>query len=55
MTISVGETPIGQFGEVHPEVLTNWDLFYPAAFVELDLDAITEIWEDDKKNSSLLA
>ena len=34
---------IGQFGEVHPEVLTNWRLFDPASFIELDLDTITEL------------
>jgi phenylalanyl-tRNA synthetase beta chain len=34
---------VGQFGEVHPEVLTNWQLFYPASFIELDLDTITKI------------
>lgn len=34
---------IGQFGEVHPEVLTNWELFYPASFIELDLDAIEQL------------
>ena len=40
----VGEgTLIGQFGEVHPEVLTNWHLFDPASFIELDLDAIIEL------------
>lgn len=32
---------IGQFGEVHPEVLTNWYLFDPASFIELDMDTIT--------------
>jgi len=48
MTVSVEETPVGQFGEVHPQILTNWDLFYPAGFVELDLDTITEIWNGDK-------
>jgi phenylalanyl-tRNA synthetase beta chain-like protein/tRNA synthetase-like protein len=48
MTISVGETPIGQFGEVHPEVLTRWELFYPASFIELDLDTITEMWVGEK-------
>ena len=37
MTISVEDTPIGQFGEIHPEVLTRWELFYPASFIELDL------------------
>ncbi len=48
MTISVGDTPIGQFGEVHPEVLTRWGLFYPASFIELDLDALTEMWVGEK-------
>jgi hypothetical protein len=48
MTISVEDTTIGQFGELHPEVLTRWELFYPASFIELDLDAITEIWVGTK-------
>ncbi len=48
MAISVGDTPIGQFGEVHPEVLTRWELFYPASFIELDLDTITEMWVGEK-------
>ncbi|HEV2582116.1 MAG TPA: hypothetical protein VGT44_14770, partial [Ktedonobacteraceae bacterium] len=30
MQVCAGDASIGQFGEVHPEVLTNWDLFYPA-------------------------
>src|SRR6266480_1933715 len=48
MTISVEDTPIGQFGELHPEILTSWELFYPASFIELDLDTITEIWVGEK-------
>ena len=48
MTVSVGETPIGQFGEVHPEVLTRWELFYPTSFIELDLDAISEMWDGNQ-------
>ncbi len=48
MTFSVEDTPIGQFGELHPEVLTRWELFYPASFIELDLDTITEIWVGEK-------
>ncbi len=48
MTISVGDTPIGQFGEVHPEILTRWELFYPASFIELDLDTITDMWLGEK-------
>jgi hypothetical protein len=59
MMVSVGDTPIGQFGEVHPEVLTRWELFNPASFIELDLDAITAMWvgmkPDDQKDSSVLA
>ena len=46
MEIYSGESEgklIGQFGEVHPEVLTNWHLFDPASFIELDLDAIIEM------------
>lgn len=37
------DTLIGQFGEIHPEVLTNWELFYPASFIKLDLDTIEKI------------
>jgi hypothetical protein len=48
MAISVENMSIGQLGEVHPEVLTRWDLFYPASFIELDLDAITEMWVGEK-------
>jgi hypothetical protein len=48
MTISVEDTPIGQFGELHPEVLTRWELFYSTSFIELDLDAITEMWAGTK-------
>jgi phenylalanyl-tRNA synthetase beta chain len=48
MTIFVEDITIGQFGEVHPEVLTRWELFYPASFIELDLDTITEMWVGEK-------
>ena len=51
MTITATETPIGQFGEVHPEVLTRWELFYPASFIELDLDTITEMWVGTKSGA----
>jgi hypothetical protein len=46
MDIYYGEsenTLIGRFGEVHPEVLTNWHLFDPASFIRLDLDTIEKI------------
>jgi hypothetical protein len=48
MTVFVGETPIGQFGEVHPEVLTRWELFQPTSFIELDLDTISDMWLREK-------
>jgi len=48
MTISVEDTIIGQFGELHPEALTRWELFYPASFIELDLDTIAEMWVGTK-------
>lgn len=51
MTISVKDSIIGQFGELHPEVLTRWELFYPASFIELDLDAITEMWVGTKSGA----
>ena len=48
MKIFVDDTIVGQFGELHPEVLTRWELFYPASFIELDLDAIAEMWVGEK-------
>src|SRR5260370_18690724 len=55
MTVSTGDiTIIVQFGEVHPEVLTRWELFYPASFIKLDLDALSRFWAgilpDDHEN-----
>ncbi len=44
MMVYSGDESIGQFGEVHPETLVNWELFYPASFIELDLDAIERLW-----------
>lgn len=34
------ETPVGTFGEVHPEVLENYDLPYKAYLFEFDLEAL---------------
>jgi phenylalanyl-tRNA synthetase beta subunit len=31
---------IGTFGILHPEVLGNFDILYPATCVELDLEAL---------------
>jgi hypothetical protein len=44
MMVYAGDEVIGQFGEVHPETLVNWELFYPASFVELDPGAIERLW-----------
>lgn len=33
-------TPIGTFGMLHPEVLSNFDIQYPSSCVELDLEAL---------------
>lgn len=44
MRVLAGDAQIGQFGELHPEVLTNWQVFYPASFIEFDLDAIATLW-----------
>lgn len=39
--VSSGKT-IGIFGEIHPEVITNFELRYPVIALELDVEAITE-------------
>ena len=37
-----GDKPVGVFGEVHPEVLDNYDLPYKAYLFEFDLERLTE-------------
>jgi phenylalanyl-tRNA synthetase beta chain len=37
---TTNEKPVGILGEVHPEVLTNFGLTYPAAIVELTLQRV---------------
>jgi phenylalanyl-tRNA synthetase beta chain len=32
--------PVGAFGMLHPDVLNNFDIQYPATCVELDLEAL---------------
>lgn len=44
MVVYSGDEVIGQFGEVHPETLVKWELFYPASFLELDLDVVEQLW-----------
>ena len=38
--IMMGETEIGVFGEIHPQVLENWGSTMPTIACEIDLDAI---------------
>lgn len=40
--IVVDEMVIGTFGEVHPQVITDFELGYPIAAFELDLEKVTE-------------
>ena len=39
-TILVGDREVGVIGEVHPQVLENWNLEDPVAAMELDLDMV---------------
>ncbi len=38
-----GGNALGFFGEIHPEVLTNWKLSMPTAAMELDLSLLAEM------------
>ena len=40
--VLLGDTPVGTFGEVHPEVLENYDLPYKAYLFEFDLEALVD-------------
>jgi phenylalanyl-tRNA synthetase beta chain len=42
-SILVGETPVGDIGEVHPETLTLWGLRTPLVVLEMDLTRILEL------------
>lgn len=39
--VVVGDEVIGTFGEMHPQVITGFELGYPIAAFELDLEAVT--------------
>jgi len=39
----VGKESIASFGEIHPQVLRNWELEQPVAALELNLDALFEL------------
>lgn len=43
MAISISGEEIGIFGELHPEVITNFNLYNPIAAAELDLRKITKL------------
>ena len=38
--IVVGDTPVGIFGEIHPQVLESWGCSYPVVACEIDLDLL---------------
>jgi phenylalanyl-tRNA synthetase beta chain len=40
--VIVNGRTIGSFGELHPAVITAFELGYPVTVFELDLDALTE-------------
>jgi phenylalanyl-tRNA synthetase beta chain len=41
--VLLGDKQIGVFGEVHPEVLENYDLPYKAYLFEFDLEGLTDV------------
>jgi phenylalanyl-tRNA synthetase beta chain len=41
--IILNDQPLGIIGELHPQVLTNWDLIVPVVCFELDLEKLFEI------------
>jgi len=40
--VMVNGACIGSFGEIHPQVIVDFELGYPIAAFELDLEAMTE-------------
>jgi phenylalanyl-tRNA synthetase beta chain len=41
--IVIGDKTLGRFGEIHPQVLTNWELEMPAAACEICVDLLSEL------------
>lgn len=41
--IAVGDAPIGEIGEVHPETLTTWGIRTPVVAFEIDLGKVREL------------
>ncbi len=52
-TITLGGETIGYFGEVHPQVLKNYEIGTAVLFGELNLDKITELAELSRKFEEL--
>lgn len=42
--ICVGDEEVGLIGEVHPEVLTNWEIHMPCSVFEMDVDKLLDIY-----------
>ncbi|MFX0101363.1 MAG: phenylalanine--tRNA ligase subunit beta [Candidatus Hodarchaeota archaeon] len=38
--ILIGEKKVGLLGEIHPEILVNFDLDYPVTFLEINLESL---------------
>jgi len=38
--IIIDKKRVGSLGEIHPEILVNFDLEYPVAFVEINLEPL---------------
>lgn len=47
--LSIGDTAIGQMGEIHPDVAKNFDLQGRIVVAELELDTIAELSNDDRR------
>lgn len=46
LSITVGEQYIGSLGELHPDVLEQFDIKMPAYGFELDADGLARLWSD---------
>ena len=51
--VSAGDTYLGVFGEVHPDVAENYELVCRSAVAELDCDALAALWSTDFSYESL--
>ena len=43
--IYIGEEIVGLIGEIHPEVLTRWDIHTPCSAFEIDIDKLLRIYK----------